>query len=130
MELDGSRRSRGSSTSGALPVWPTSVKQSDLRRWQATFDAILRIAEDPVLGRTILWLWEAAGGFGKCIFPSCLRQRWRPLIVQGSDTDIFYTVSQSIQNSQGVAPPIIIVDLPRRLDPLSPLDGALPEREL
>ena len=105
MELDGSRRSRGSSTSGALPVWPTSVKQSDLRRWQATFDAILRIAEDPVPDRTIPWLLEAAGGFGNSIFASCLRQRRRALIVQGSDNDIPYTVSESIQNNQGVAPP-------------------------
>jgi hypothetical protein len=95
------------------PARPTTVKASNLRRWQMALDNVLVVPEDAVLGRSILWLWELLGGVGKSVFASFLRHRRRGLIVGGDDKDIFYTVSQSIQKNHGRPPPIIIVDLSR-----------------
>lgn len=64
-----------------VPSPPQSVAHMDLRRWQRVIDGWLRAPPGP-LGRTILWLWEEAGGFGKSVLSAFFRARRGALLLQ------------------------------------------------
>jgi hypothetical protein len=74
------------------PAWPAALATAQLRRWQATLDTVLQTAEDALLGRSILWVWEEIGEVGKSVFATYLRHRRQALIIKGSEKDIMYTV--------------------------------------
>lgn len=84
-----------------------------LRPWQACIDSILSVPEDP-FGRTILWLYDEVGGFGKSIMAKHLWTWRHPVSVSGRDTDVLYVVSNAIES--GRSPKIICVDLYRSSD--------------
>lgn len=73
----------------------------------------MQTPEGPLLGRSILWVWEEIGEVGKSVFATHLRHRRRALIIKGLEKDIMYTVSQFILANGGEAPRIIVVDLSR-----------------
>ncbi len=87
---------------------------SDLRPWQqATLDKILLLQKNKD-ERTIMWLHEPRGGFGKTAFTKYLCHVHSALVVSGKSNDMFYAVAQLV--SKGTPPPIVVVDVPRSLD--------------
>ena len=77
---------------GSTTTTAAALAAAQLRRWQAALDTVLQTAEDALLGRSILWVWEEIGEAGKSVFATYLRHRRQALIIKGSEKGIMYTV--------------------------------------
>jgi hypothetical protein len=99
---------------------PKVIDAKDLWLWQTVVSRVLSHPEDPVHGRTFLWLWEPVGKFGKSILVSYLRARRAALTLRAStnndekksDSDIMHVAINYVKE-RGDGPPICIFDFAR-----------------
>ncbi|WP_445718350.1 hypothetical protein [Flavobacterium sp.] len=87
------------------------------KQWQKN---ILQIINEEPNDRTINWFYEPYGGIGKSCFTKYLCAKYKALILSGKSADMKYGIVNYLKNHNGIAPEIIIFDIPRsQLDYLS-----------
>lgn len=82
------------------------------RGWQKN---ILQIINEPAHDRTINWFWEEEGGIGKSCFTKYLCAKHGALILAGKSADMKFGILKYIEKHNGIAPKIIIFDIPRSM---------------
>lgn len=76
---------------------------------------IIQIINKPPDVRTINWFWEENGGIGKSQFTKYLCAKHNALILSGKSADMKYGIVKFMEKRNGIAPKIIIFDIPRSM---------------
>ncbi len=63
--------------------------------------------------RVINWYWDSIGCSGKSTFAKYLYYNYDALVLSGKGSDCKYAVAAYIEHNKGVAPTLIIFDIPR-----------------
>lgn len=74
---------------------------------------IIEIIKGPINNRRIYWFWETKGGIGKSQFTKYLCAKHNALILSGKNADMKYGIVSYMNNNNGIAPKIVIFDIPR-----------------
>lgn len=89
---------------------PKKLKLIDrLLPWQD--ELFSKLMEEPD-DRTINWYWETTGGVGKSAFTKLMCAKHHAIVLSGKGADMKYGILKYIEK-HGVAPDIIIIDVPR-----------------
>lgn len=86
------------------------IESKEMKPWQ---HSILTILEGPRDPRSIYWYYDYVGNTGKSRLAKYLVVKMKALVLGGKSSDMKYGVIKYMEKNNGIAPKIIIFDIPR-----------------